>query len=227
MTLNFNDEGKLNQVLVIPPALNLIWDAVSEQNPQKLGTIDVEFEKQQVDDDAQEFDEQEQLYIPKTTEHVESNQVPLYQLTTSKGNVALVAIPIFKDKIVYNLIAAEILRNLAGQYVILGTSEVGEPSLQKLSNDSSIDIPDMQPPSVLTGVGGAFSARAAFEDVPFITLAVDSEGAFTLDTEKPNLDAVLSLSKVLVSLLGLDKSFVASVQQRITRKRANAGGLYL
>ncbi|VEU23650.1 DEKNAAC105073 [Brettanomyces naardenensis] len=240
-------------LLVIPEVLSVLSDSIvafqSEEQIKQISTIQVAYPESHGADALEEsdFDEDTQLYKAKDNyifSH-DSKDIPVYRLDTPAYKVDFITVPVFHSKIIYNLLANKLFNIFEmDRLITVGTSELnGNGTVNKLlsRNYYTVDelsspqkrlldgIPNMKPPNVITGASGAFTSRSTFFNTPHFTLAVDAEGAFNLDLEKLNLDAVVDAAIVLNDLLGFDSTskFQSIVEAKIELKRAEAGGLYM
>ncbi|QPG73055.1 hypothetical protein FOA43_000359 [Brettanomyces nanus] len=233
-----------NYFLVIPEVLSVLTESIFELKGisiKRISTIKVTYpDTNDSDNDTLDFDEATQLYNVKDNYILEQDlkDIPVYCLKTPSCKVDFVTIPSFRNKIIYNLLANTILSSYdVHRLITFGTCELcEEETVRKLISKDYHDSPtvlhkisDMVPPNIVTGIAGSFSSRAALVNIPFATIGVDAEGAFSLDMEKLNLDAVSTVAPVLNEMFNIDSTgqFLKFIESKLDLKRASNGGLYM
>lgn len=239
--------------VVIPSVLKTISKALFESLPansvKEISTIEVSYSNRESDnEDTNSFDEETQLYKAKKVHPFakDCQKIPIYRVETDLIKIDLITCPAFQNRITYNLLANTIMcaYNIKS-LVVLGTAEIdGRRLIAKLlsshkyptvenmkdtQNQILDKIPNLEPPAVVTGISGSFASRAAFTNVPCLVLVADAEGAFNLDMEQVNPEAMGAMAVVLNSYLELDQTgkFKTNLEKETTLKKSANGELYI
>ncbi|ODV86053.1 hypothetical protein CANARDRAFT_28103 [[Candida] arabinofermentans NRRL YB-2248] len=243
--------------IAIPQVLELVSDAILlsyTKNATIISTISVTFPDLEAgdemehhdnnDDQDDEFDEDEQLYRSSANYSIKQDEkkINVFQITLpSNTKINLITIPTFKNKFIYNMLSIKILDEykINEQLICLGTSELNNnETINKLISKSISSfpskllinqVPDLAPPHFITGSAGALISRSNIKKIKNVNLIVDAEGAFHMDLERFNYEALVDLGIVLSDYLSLNQSVVQNIENKLKFRKASSGssGLYL
>ncbi|OWB73501.1 hypothetical protein B5S31_g3245 [[Candida] boidinii] len=204
-----------------------------------------------IDTEQQEYyDDEEQLYKISDTEKstnilnkYEQDIINIYKLKLNKLIIHIIIIPIFKNKIIYNLISRKLIATLLFKKIlIIGTSELnnGFETLNLIKSENfKIDnengdaniglinqLPQMKPPHLVTGISGSILSMCAMFHLSSLGIIIDAEGAFNLDAEKCNNDSLIDCAMVLNDYFKIGDDYIKQVEKAILKTKGSSG-LYI
>lgn len=211
--------SKSEWLIVVPDRLDLITKSLAQSiGSECIGIIDVSYpysDEGDHEEKTEEYDEEEQLYSLHSSAIKQPKSFKILQGKERK--FTMVAVPMFKHSLTYNLIATEIATKLHFDNVLVVVPTNTTKTVTKLVVQGSVDldqVPSMEPPQFVTGPGAAMlsSSQFAKHAGTQVCLGLSSDGA--LNYERVGDDALLDAAAVISQLLGVKLGIEKALQEK-------------
>lgn len=217
-------------VLVVPKSMKVVFQPL-DLTP--CGKIAISYPQLAQTQSPDEYDEDEQLYSAVNevaSKHKYPNEdISLFTLKST----LYICVPHFVNSITEKLVADAIvlLAESAGLWLLLAPCQLNNGTTiarLDLPDLKFLQVPQLQPPHVVTGVGAAVVSALAKKGLlkRVDTLVLNAEGHPGL--EKVDADSVMDAAGEVYRLLGLGDSALDNLS-KIVRKlnSANTSGMYI
>lgn len=183
-----------------------------------IGTIDVSYpyaDESENENKLEEYDEEEQLYYLRASTIREPKTFKILQ--GEKTKLTMVAVPMFKHSLTYNLVAKELATKLQFDNVLVVVPTNTTKTVTKLLVQGTVKldhVPSMEPPQFVTGPGAAVlsSLQFAKHSGTQLCLGLSSDGA--LNFERVGEEALLDAAAVISQLLGVKVDIEKALQEK-------------
>ncbi|OWB68518.1 hypothetical protein B5S30_g3899 [[Candida] boidinii] len=250
---HFGKNEECDYLFIVPSKLEAIATPLLTSNSELFAEIKISNSNNNGSSNKNEteqeyYDEGEQLYkvleagnSSNVLSKYEQDTINIYKLKLNKLIIHLVIIPIYKNKIIYNLLSRKLIATLLfKKIIVIGTSELnnGFETLNLIksenfkidSDDKTIglidQLPQLKPPHLVTGISGSILSMCAMFHLSSLGIIIDAEGAFNLDAEKCNNDSIIDCATVLNDYFKIGDDYVKQVEAAVFKTKGSSG-LYI
>lgn len=227
-------------MVVLPQSIKVVLDCVADRKP--AGSIKVEYPQLEAENDEnEEYDEDEQLYSAvnreATSRKYQSAEIAVFSLAAAadSGESLALVVPHLTNPIAEKLVAAQVAKLAldGAQWIVLAPCPLNNgTSLSRLDVGGRFsEVPALQPPHFITGIGAAVVGELAQQK------RLDSTSVLVLNAEghpgyeKIDADSIMDAVEVIgAQVVGSASrnSYIRKVSQGVRKiNSAATSGMYI